>query len=139
MKTKLDFVLLLALGTAMLNITVAAHSTAQVTIPEQARVNYLTYDPSQDAALLLPVDWDDHRRCAGDHDRDDRHCYWRGRDDDRYRTQYYSRGNGYYGNAPGYGPSGWYDQHGHWHNGPDGWYDRKGKWHSDKHRHGDDR
>ena len=139
MKAKLGFVLLLALGTAMLNVTAAAQRTARANVPGNARVDYLTYDPSQGAASLRPVDWDDHHRCDGDHDRDDRHCYWRDRDGDRYRAQYYSRGNGYYGNAPGYGQGGWYDQRGYWHNGADGWYDRKGKWHSDKHHGHDDR
>jgi hypothetical protein len=136
MKTKLDFVLLLALGTAMLNVTAAAQSTAQTNIPGNAKVNYLNYDPNQSAALL-PVDWDDHRRCDGDHDRDDRHCSSRDRDGDRYRQQYVYRGSSYYGNAPAY-QSGWYDQHGNWHVGPAGYYDRKGKWHSEKH-HDDDR
>jgi hypothetical protein len=138
MKTKLDFVLLLALGTAMLNVTAVAQSTAQGNIPGNPRVNYLTYDPNQRAALL-PVDWDDHHRCDGEHDRDDRHCYSRDRDGDRYRQQFVYRGNSYYGNAPAYGQGGWYDQHGRQDTRSDGWYDRKGKWHSDKHHERDDR
>jgi hypothetical protein len=138
MKTKLNFVLLLALGTATLNVTATAQNTEQGNIPGNAKVNYLTYDPNQRAALL-PVDWDDHHRCDGDHDRDGRRCYSRDRDSDRYRQQYVSRGNSYYGNAPVYGQSGWYDQHGRQYTRSDGWYDRKGKWHSDKHHERDDR
>ena len=137
MKRKLNFVLLLAMAAAMLSMTAAAQNTLPLNDRGNARVSYLVYDPSQSAALLRLVDWDDRHRCDGDHDRDDRHCYGRGRDDDRYRNQYYARGNGYYGNAPGYGEGGWYDQHGR-QAGPAGWYDRKGKWHSYKH-HGDDR
>jgi hypothetical protein len=139
MKTKLDLVLLIALAIAMLNVAAAAQSAAQTNIPRNARGNFLTYDPSQSAALLQPVDWDDHHRCDGDHDRDDRNCYRRDRDDNRYRQQYVYRGNGYYGNAPAYAQGGWYDQRGYWHAGADGWYDSKGKWHSDKHHGHDDR
>ena len=138
MKKRLDFVLLMTLGAAMLSMTAAAQNVSQVKDRGNAQVKFLTYDPSQSSALMRPVDWDDRHRCDGDHDRDDRHCYWRGRDDDRYRNQYYARGNGYYGGAPGYGQGGWYDQDHRWHAQPGGWYDRKGKWHSDK-RHGDDR
>jgi hypothetical protein len=140
MKRKLKFVLLMALGTAMLSIPAAAQNTAPINDRGTARVDYATYYPNQSTGLLREVDWNNHRRCDGDHDRDDRHCYWRGRDDDRYRNQYYARGNGYYGNAPGYGQGGWYDQYGRWHTDPGGWYDRKGKWHSyQRHGHGDDR
>ena len=134
MKMKLNFLLLLAFGIAMLDVTALAQSPAQISNNADPRVTYLVYGPGQDAALLRPVDWDDHHRCDGDHDRDDRHCHWRDRDADRYRQQYYNRGNSYYGQ------NGWYDQHGNWHVGANGWYDRKGKWHSDKdRRHGDDR
>ena len=140
MKKQLNFVLLMALGAAMLNTTATAQNTTRVNNREAAQVTYATYDPSQDASLLRQVDWDDHHRCDGDRDRDDRHCYWQDRDGDRYRYQDYYRGNGYYGNAPVYGQGGWYDQHGGWHAYSGGWYDRKGKWHSDKrHGHDDDR
>jgi hypothetical protein len=135
---KLEFVLLAALGAAMLNVPAAAQNMSQVKDRGNAQANFLTYDPNQSTALLRPIDWDDRHRCDGDHDRDDRHCYWRGRDDDRYRHQYFASGNGYYGNAPGYGQGSWYDQDHRWHAQPGGWYDRKGKWHSYK-RHGDDR
>ncbi len=134
---KLGFVLLMTLGTAMLNVPAAAQNTTQIRDRGNAQVNYLTYDPSQSAATVRLVDWDDHHRCDGDHDRDDRHCYWPRRDDDRYRNQYFAAGNGYYGNAPAYSQGGWYDQRGNWHSDPGGWYDRKGKWHSYK-RHGHD-
>ena len=138
MKRKLNFVLLMALGAAMLNVIAGAQSTTQLNDRDNAKSEYAIYNPSQSAAQLRQIDWDDHHRCDGDHDRDDHHCYWRGRDDDRYRAQYYYRGNGYYGNAPVYSQGGWYDRDGRWH--ADGWYDRKGKWHSDKHHgHGDDR
>jgi hypothetical protein len=138
MKGKLYLALLLTLGAAMLNAPAAAQNTTQLNNRETARIEYGTYDPSQSAALLRQVDWDDHHRCDGDHDRDDRHCYWRDRDGDQYRYQNYYRGDGYYRGAPVYGQGGWYDNHGRWH--ADGWYDRKGKWHSNKrHGHGDDR
>ena len=140
MKRKLDFVLLMAMGAAMLSVTAAAENTAQVSDRGNTRIDYATYHPNRSAGLLREVGWNDHPRCDGDHDRDDRNCYWRGRDEDRYRNQYYARGNGYYGNAPGYGQGGWYDQHGRWQADPGGWYDHKGKWHSYKrHGHGDDR
>lgn len=130
MKTKLNLGMLVLLGTAMLNVTVAAQNSA-IESRTDARVAYAVYDPGQNAGLLRLADWDDRHRCDGDHDRDDRHCYWywRGRDDDRYRDQYYYRGNGYYPSAPVYGPGGWYDRDGRWHGGPNGWYDRKGRWH----------
>jgi hypothetical protein len=138
MKQKLNFVLLMALGTAMLSLTAAAQNMTQVNDRTNARFEYATYDLNLSVAQLRQVDWDDRRRCDGDHDRDDRHCCWRDRDGDRYRAQYYYRGNGYYGNAPVYVQGGWCDQHGHWH--ADGWYDRKGRWHSDKrHLHDDDK
>jgi hypothetical protein len=140
MKRKLDFVLLMAMGAAMLSVPAAAQNTAQINDRGNARIDYAIYHPNQSAGLLREVDWNNHRRCDGDRDRDDRNCYWRGRDDDRYRNQYYARGNSYYGNAPGYGQGGWYDQNGRSQADPGGWYDRKGKWHSDqRHGHGDDR
>ena len=90
-------------------------------------------------AKLTQVDWDDHRRCDGDRDRDDRNCYWRDRDGDRY----YYRGNGYAGNGYYSGPAynnyysyaanGWYDNHGRWH-ASNGYYDKHGKWHKGKDR-----
>jgi hypothetical protein len=132
MKLKLDFLLLLVLGLAVLNVAASAQSPEQTGNYANPRVAYLVDSPGQGSAMLRPVDWDGRHRCDGDHDRDDRHCYWQDRDGDRYRQQYYSRGNGYYGNA--YSQNGWYDQHGNWHVSANGWYDRKGKWHSDKHR-----
>jgi hypothetical protein len=136
MKKKLELVLLLALCSATVGVTAAAQNTGQINGRGDAKINNLVYDPSQSAALLRQVDWDDHHRCDGNHDRDDRHCYWG--DGDRYRPQFFYGGNAYYGNAPAY-QSGWYDNHGRWHAGPAGWYDRKGKWHSEKHGHGEDR
>lgn len=138
MKRKLNFVLLMAVGTAMLSLSAAAQNMAPGRNGGSAAFQYAIYQPGQNAARLQQVDWDDHHRCDGDHDRDDRHCYWRDRDGDRYRAQYYYRGNGYYGNAPGYYQQGWYDRDGRRH--AEGWYDRNGRWHSDKHHeHRDDR
>ena len=131
MKTKLELVLLLALGAATVSVTAAAQNTARINGGGDARISYLVYDPSQNAALQRQVDWADRHRCDGDHDRDDRHCYWRDRDD-RYRPQYFYGGNGYYGGVPVY-QNGWYDKHGRWHAGSYGWYDCKAKWHGDKH------
>ncbi|HEY4901634.1 MAG TPA: hypothetical protein VIH91_12540 [Terriglobales bacterium] len=134
---KLEFVLLMALSAAMLCVTAAAQNVGQVKDRGNVRVDDATYYPNQGAGLVRLVDWDDRHRCDGDHDRDDRNCYWRGRD--RYRNQYYASGNGYYGNAPVYGQGGWYDQYHRWHAQPGGWYDRKGRWHNDKHHEHDDR
>lgn len=131
MNNTVNFALLMALGIATLNVTAAA----QTPTPGSPRALYAVYEPSQSTAQFQQVDWDDHHRCDGDHDRDDRPCYSRDRDGDRYRDQYYYRGNGYVGNAPYYDQGGgWYDNHGHWQG--DGWYDRNGRWHKGK-RHGD--
>ena len=77
--------------------------------------------------MLQQVDW---RRCDGDHDRDDRGCYYRDRDGRAYY------GNGYYANSYYAAP---YDSR------PAGWYDRNGRWHAydkdrdrDRRRHDDD-
>lgn len=128
MKTKLNLVMLLALGIAMLNVEAAAQNSVPLQTSGNARVEYAIYEPGQSAAPLRLADWDDRHRCDGDRDRDDRNCYryWRDRDGDRYRDRNYYRGNGYYAGTPAY------VQH--------GWYDRKGKWHWDKnYRHSDDR
>ena len=135
MRRKPNFVLLMALGTAMLSLAAAAQNKTKVNDQSNARFAYATYYPSRSTVQLRQVDRDNRRRCDGDRDRDDRRCYWRDRDGDRYRAQYYYRGNGYYGNVPVYIQGGWYDQYGRWR--ADGWYDRKGRWHSDKH-HGHD-
>ena len=132
MKRVVNFGLLTALGLATLTVTATAQAAAPTDNRVNPRIHYATYYPGQTAASLRLVDWDDHRRCDGDHDRDDRHCYWRDRDGDRY----YYRGNGYVGNGYSYGPSyrtyygasGWYDKHGRWHT-DNGWYDKHGKWH----------
>lgn len=129
MKSKVNFVLVLALGVVLLGVTAAAQDRAPGPDRKQAAV----YLPRQSTALLQPADWDDHHRCDGDHDRDDRHCYLRGRDGDRY----YFHGNGYLESAPYYAP-GWYDSRGRCHR--HGWYDRKGRWHPGRPpRDGDDR
>ena len=132
MNRKVSLVLCMAVAATMLSVTAVAQSSAPGDSVPSPRLSYAVYEPSQSAAKLQLVDWDDHRRCDGDHDRDDRNCYWRDRDGDRY----YYRGNGYVGNGyyygprynTYYGPSGWYDNHGRWHI-ENGWYDKHGKWH----------
>ena len=128
MNRKVSLVLCMAVAATMLSVTAVAQSSAPGDSVPSPRLSYAVYEPSQSAAKLQLVDWDDHRRCDGDHDRDDRHCYWRDRDGDRY----YYHGNGYVSNGhvaygPMYYPGGWYDKHGRWH--ADGWYDRDGRWH----------
>ena len=123
MNRKVSLVLCTAVAAAMLSVTAVAQSSAAADRVPSPRLSYAVYEPSQSAAKLQLVDWDNHRRCDGDHDRDDRHCYWRDRDGDRY----YYRGNGYGAYSPMYYPGGWYDKHGRWH--ADGWYDRDGRWH----------
>ena len=128
MNRKVSLVLCIAVATAMLSATAVAQSSRAGDRMSSPRLRYAVYEPSQSAAKLQLVDWDDHRRCDGDHDRDDRHCYGRDRDGDRY----YYRGNGYVSNGyvaygPMYYPGVWYDKHGRWHR--DGWYDRDGRWH----------
>ena len=128
MDRKVSLVLCIAVTVAMLNVTAFAQSSPPAESVPSPRLSYAVYQASRSAAKLQLVDRDDHRRCDGDHDRDDRHCYWRDRDGDRY----YYRGNGYLSNGHGaygpmYYPGGWYDKHGRWH--ADGWYDRDGRWH----------
>jgi hypothetical protein len=138
MNRKVSFVLWIAAAAALLSVTPFAQNAGRGDAQANPRLSYAVYEPSQSAATLQLADWDDHRRCDGDHDRDDRNCYWRDRDGDRN----YYRGNGYVGNGY-YGPSyrtnyasgGWYGNHGRWH--ADGWYDKHGKWHKGKPR--DDR
>jgi hypothetical protein len=128
MNRKVSLVLCIAIAATMLSVTAVAESSAPGDRVPSPRLSYAVYEPSQSVAKLRRVDWDDHRRCDGDHDRDDRHCYRRDRDDDRY----YYRGKGYVSHGyvaygPMYYPGGWYDKHGRWHR--DGWYDRDGRWH----------
>ena len=128
MNGKVSLVLFIAVAAAMLSVTAVAQSSAPGDRMPSPRLSYAVYEPSQSAAKLQLVDSDHHRRCDGDHDRDDRHCYWRDRDGDRY----YYHVNGYVSNGhlaygPMYYPGGWYDKHGRWR--ADGWYDRDGRWH----------
>jgi hypothetical protein len=121
--------LALALSLGLLGSAAAAQNT-QLSRAVDAQVEYGTFNPAQ-SGLLRQADWDDHRRCDGDHDRDDRGCYNRHYDRDRYYGySYYSNGYvaPYYYNAP---PAGWYDRYGHWHA-----YDRDRD--RDRHRHHDD-
>ncbi len=134
MKSKSSFLAMLALGVGLFG-TAATAQNAQVNNTSGARVEYGTFDPGQ-SGLLRQADWDDHRRCDGDHDRDDRGCYYRDRDG-RYRYRSYS----YYGNSYVYVTP-------YYNYAPNaGWYDRDGRWHAydrdrdrDRRRHdGDDR
>ncbi len=131
MKRGLKFVLLAALGAGTLS-TGAVAQQRQLGNSEGAVVEHATFDPGQGGALRL-ADWDDHRRCDGDHDRDDRGCYYR----DGY-GRYVYRGPAYYGNGYYAAPAPYYAQ-------PNGWYDRDGRWHAydrdrdrDLRRHDDD-
>ena len=128
MKMKLKFVLLLAVATALLNLTALAQNPARSGTAGNATLTYLTYSPSQGAAQLRLADWDDRHRCDGDHDRDDRHCHWRDRDGR------YSRGYGYAASGRVYAGGGWYDQFGRWHVRGHRWCDRRGRWHEDRDR-----
>ena len=116
MKKQLNYVLLLALSAGTFATTSAAQTPTPVNDRENARIAQATFDPSQTGLLRL-TNWDDHRRCDGDRDRDDRNC--RNRNGDGYRSQYY-RGNPYYGNGYYATPyrgrvDGWYDRNGYWH------------------------
>lgn len=135
MKRQTNFLVLLAVSVGMLG-AVGAAQERQSGGTQNASARYATFDPSQ-SGLLRQVDGDDHRRCDGDHDRNDRGCYYRDRDDYRYQNYGYTYyGNGYYATpyyaAPYYAP-------------PAGWYDRDGRWHAydrdrdrDRHHHDDD-
>jgi hypothetical protein len=124
MKKQSIFVLFLALGAGSLTTGAVAQERMQINDRDNARVSFATFDPSQSAGLLKQADWDDRHRCDRDHDRDDRNCYYRDRDD-AYR------GNGYYGRAPYYErQNGWYDRKGNFYPaGGNGFYDKHGNWH----------
>ena len=127
MKKQLIFVLLLALGAGTLATSSAAQNL-QVPERQNARIDYGIFDPGQ-GGLLRQADWED-RRCDGDRDHDDRGCWNRDRDGDRYY-----RGNGYYAyqyNSNSYynQNNGWYDRKGNFYpNGANGYFDKHGKWH----------
>ena len=135
MKSITKFALWAVLAVPTLTLSAASQNPIPNESSAQPQLYYAVYVPAENAAELTQIDWDDHRGCDGDHDRDDHGCYWRDRDGDRYHY----RGNGYVGNGyyygPGYstyyGPSGWYDKHGRWHTAY-GWYDKHGKWHRDR-------
>lgn len=117
MKRQLNFVLLLALGAGTLGSTAMAQDFQNSDRPS-TRIASAVVNPGQGGFLRL-VDSDDHRRCDGDRDRDDRGCYSRDRDGDAYRYRdnraYSNYGNGYYA-TPYYSPNaGWYDRDGRWH------------------------
>lgn len=132
MKAQLKLALMLGLGAGILGAGAAAQGQ-EVNAVQQRQVRPAVYNPAR-AATLQQVD--DHRRCDGDGDRDDRGCYYVV--PAPYGPTYYS--NGYYGNgyyvtpapAPYYAPNaGWYDRDGHWHA-----YDRDRD--RDRYRHDDD-
>ena len=127
MKGTRNFVLLLTLGVGLLG-TAASAQNSQIA-NRAAPGEYAGAEGSHGAALQL-ADWDDHRRCDGDRDRDDRGCY--DRDYDRRYYGYSYNGNGYVApysySAP---PAGWYDRYGYWHP-----YDRDRD--RDRRRHDDD-
>lgn len=136
MKKRLNLLLFLALGAGTLAGPAAAQENTSTNAATPAQ--YPTFDASQ--AALQQVGWFNHRRCDGDHDRDDRNCYYRDRDGDRddryYNNGYYGSGyyNGYYGNPYGNRAAGWYDRNGYWHT-----YDRDRDRDRDRyHRHRDD-
>lgn len=129
MKGRLKFVMIVALGAGTLGASAVAQERQ---IGSGVRLESAAVDSNQ-SVQIRQVDWDDHRRCDGDHDRDDRGCYHRDRDGYRgnYRGAYGYYGNGYYA-APYYAPpAGWYDRNGHWHA-----YDRDRD--RDRRRHDDD-
>lgn len=133
MKNQRNFVLFLALSAGTLATSAVAQQRTQVNDRENARVEFATFDPSQATGLLQQTDWDDHHRCDGDRDRDDRNCYYRDRDDRRYE-----RGYPAYGYYQGYSAPPSYERE-------NGWYDRNGYWHAydqdrdrDRRRHDDD-
>jgi hypothetical protein len=134
MKNQLSFVLFLALSAGTLATSAVAQDRTQINDRESARVEFATFDPSQASGLLRQAGWDDHRRCDGDHDRDDWGCYYRA-----WRGPAPYPATGFYGGhyaapyvAPNYGrANGWYDRNGYWHA-----YDRDRD--RDRRRHDDD-
>lgn len=135
MKKQVQFVLFLTLGLGAIDASAVAQNSARVNGGDNPRLTYGNFDPSQANGLLRLADWDDHHRCDGDHDRDDRNCYYRDRD------RYYGRGyvDGYA--VPNYRwSSGWYDRKGNFYPaGGRGYYDKHGKWHPFHGRDRDDR
>src|SRR5262249_9571927 len=89
-----------ALGIGLLGGTAQAQKVP--TVQARAVVQDGIFVQGQ-GGLLQQADWDDHRRCDGDHDRDDRGCrdYYRART--RYQGySYYSNGYYYYGPNAGW-------------------------------------
>jgi hypothetical protein len=128
MKNKRNFVLFLALSAGTLATSAVAQDRTQLNDRENEQVKFSTFDPAQAGGLLQPADWDDRHRCDGDHDRDDRNCYYRDRDRDGdwYRDHAY-RGSPYRG---GYYQNGTYDRKGNFYPaGGNGYYDKHGRWH----------
>jgi len=118
MKGQLKFVLLVGLGAGILSVGASAQER-QVNAVDQRQVRAATFDPSQ-TPTLQQADWD-HRRCDGDHDRDDRGCYY-------YAVPYGYTGSARYGN--GYYANGYYVAPTPYYAPRAGWYDRDGRWHA---------
>ena len=129
MKKRLQFGLFLTLGVGTIGASAVAQNNARINDRDNPQLTYENRDPSQSNALLRLADWDDHHRCDGDHDRDDRNCYYRNRDWDR--DHYYGGGYAFGYIAPNYARSnGWYDRKGNFYPaGGGGYYDKHGKWH----------
>jgi len=126
MESKHNFIAVLALGVGLLGTAATAQNAPGNA--DDARAKYATVDSGQ-SGLLRQADWDDHRRCDGDHDRDDRGCWYYGPNGRRYYS-----GDGYYGPSNGNGyyarNDGWYDRKGNFYpHGADGYFDKHGKWH----------
>src|SRR5580704_9380918 len=129
MTMRMNFVLLLALSAGMLTTSAAAQQNERFDSRDNARVEYAISNPGQSGRIQL-VDSDDHRRCDGDHDRDDRGCWDRNRDGNWYYRGNGYRANGYYSNGYYSQNNGWYDHKGNFYpNGANGYYDKHGKWH----------
>jgi hypothetical protein len=128
MQKQLIFVLILTLAVGTLAATSAAQNL-QAPERQNARVEYVISNPGQ-SDLLMQTAWDDHRRCDGDHDRDDRGCWNGDRDGDRYYRGNGYYGNQYYGNNPYRQNNGWYDRKGNFYpSGANGYFDKHSKWH----------
>lgn len=136
MKTRLNVILFLTLGVATVASSAVARDNARINDHVNPQLVYAVLDAGQANGFLRQVDWDDHHRCDGDHDRDDRHCYDRDRDWDR---DHYYGGYAYGYVAPNHAWSGgWYDRKGNFYpSGGVGYFDQHGKWH--RFREGNDR
>jgi len=65
----------MVLATGTLATTAMAQTNSRTPLRDQARIELATFDSGQTNSLLQQTDWNEYRRCDGDHDRDDRVCY----------------------------------------------------------------